>query len=129
MREPPPPVPADAPPGASLQRLVAVMDALLAPDGCPWDREQTLDSLRPFLIEETYEVLDALERGGPAAHCEELGDLLMQVVFQAALADGFAIDDVVTGIVEKLVRRHPHVFGDAQGVETPDQVLAQWNEI
>jgi MazG family protein len=104
------------------------MDALLAPDGCPWDREQTLESLRPFLLEETYEVLDALERGGPAAHCEELGDLLMQIVFQAALTE-FTVDDVVTGICEKLIRRHPHVFGDAQGVETADAVLAQWNEI
>jgi MazG family protein len=132
MREPPPPPPADAPPGASFARLVAVMDALLAPDGCPWDREQTLESLRPFLLEETYEVLDALERGGPAAHCEELGDLLMQVVFHAAIRRGegaFAIDDVVAGICDKLIRRHPHVFGSAQGVETPAQVLAQWDEI
>jgi MazG family protein len=128
MREPPPPLSPGAPPGASLARLVAVMDALLAPDGCPWDREQTLDSLRPFLVEETYEVLDALERGGPAAHCEELGDLLMQIVFQAALQE-FTVDDVVAGICEKLIRRHPHIFGDAKGVETADAVLAQWNEI
>jgi MazG family protein len=128
MREPPPPPPEGAPVGASLARLVAVMDALLAPDGCPWDREQTLESLRPFLLEETYEVLDALERGGPAAHCEELGDLLMQIVFQAALTE-FTVDDVVAGICEKLIRRHPHVFGDATGVETADAVLAQWNEI
>jgi MazG family protein len=105
------------------------MDALLAPDGCPWDREQTLDTLKPFLVEETYEVLDALDHGSPADHCEELGDLLMQVVFQAALRQGaFTIDDVVAGICEKLIRRHPHVFGDASA-STPEQVLLQWEEI
>jgi MazG family protein len=108
------------------------MNRLLAPDGCPWDREQTLDTLRPFLVEETYEVLDALSRGDVAGHCEELGDLLMQIVFQAALraAQGsFDIDAVVASISEKLIRRHPHVFGDAVGVNTSDQVLAQWEEI
>jgi MazG family protein len=131
MREPPPSPPAGAPPGASLARLVAVMDALLAPDGCPWDREQTLASLRPFLLEETYEVLEALDLGVPAAHCEELGDLLMQIVFQAALrrAEGaFTIDDVVAGICEKLIRRHPHVFGEAVA-GSADAVLAQWDRI
>ena len=120
------------PAGASLTRLVEIMDRLLAPDGCPWDREQTLDTLRPFLVEETYEVLDALSRGDVAGHCEELGDLLMQIVFHAALraAEGaFDIDAVVAGISDKLVRRHPHVFGDATGVETSAQVLAQWDEI
>ena len=108
------------------------MDRLLAPDGCPWDREQTLETLRPFLVEETYEVLDALARKDVPGHCEELGDLLMQIVFQAALrrAEGaFAIDDVVASISDKLVHRHPHVFGDAKGVDTPEQVLAQWEEI
>ena len=124
----PPPAPA----GASLTRLVDIMDRLLAPDGCPWDREQTLDTLRPFLVEETYEVLDALSRGDVAGHCEELGDLLMQIVFHAALraAEGaFDIDAVIAGISDKLVRRHPHVFGDATGVTTSDQVLAQWDAI
>jgi nucleoside triphosphate diphosphatase len=119
-------------PGASLARLVEIMDQLLSPTGCPWDREQTLDTLRPFLIEETYEVLDALARKDVAGHCEELGDLLMQIVFHAALraAEGaFAIDDVVASISEKLVRRHPHVFGDAAHVTTSEQVLAQWDEI
>jgi MazG family protein len=108
------------------------MDRLLAPDGCPWDREQTLESLRPFLIEETYEVLDALSRGDVAGHCEELGDLLMQIVFQAALRarDGaFDVDAVVAGISDKLERRHPHVFGDTAGVTTSAQVLAQWEDI
>ena len=119
-------------PGASLARLVEIMDRLLAPDGCPWDREQTLESLRPFLVEETYEVLDALVRDHAADHCEELGDLLMQIVFQAALRrqqGAFDIDAVVAGISDKLVRRHPHVFGDASGVDTPDKVLAQWDQI
>ncbi|HEY6174496.1 MAG TPA: nucleoside triphosphate pyrophosphohydrolase [Kofleriaceae bacterium] len=120
------------PAGASLTRLVDIMDRLLAPDGCPWDREQTLDTLRPFLVEETYEVLDALSRGDVAGHREELGDLLMQIVFHAALraAEGaFDIDAVIAGISDKLVRRHPHVFGDTAGVTTSDQVLAQWDEI
>lgn len=120
------------PRGASLARLVEIMDRLLAPDGCPWDREQTLDSLRPYLVEESYEVLDALARGDVAGHCEELGDLLMQIVFQSALreAEGaFDIDAVVAGISEKLVRRHPHVFGETAGVDTAAKVLAQWDQI
>jgi len=121
----------DARPGASLTRLVEIMDRLLAPDGCPWDREQTLESLRPFLVEETYEVLDAMMRD-PADHCEELGDLMMQIVFQAAIrrSEGaFDIDAVIASISDKLVRRHPHVFGDTTGVDTPEQVLAQWEDI
>jgi MazG family protein len=117
-----------------LADLVAVMARLLAPDGCPWDREQTLASLRPFLLEETYEVLDALESGTPAEHCEELGDLLMQIVFQAALREAqedFDIDDVVRGIAEKLRRRHPHVFGgaDRPHLTGSEEVLAQWETI
>lgn len=118
-------------PGASLAMLVDILRRLLAPGGCPWDREQTLESLRPYLVEETFEVLEALETGTAAQHCEELGDLLMQIVFQSALreAEGaFTIDDVVRGIADKLVRRHPHVFADAQA-ETADEVLVQWEEI
>jgi MazG family protein len=119
-------------PGASLARLVEIMDRLLGPGGCPWDREQTLETLRPFLVEETYEVLDALSRDDAADHCEELGDLLMQIVFQAALRreqGAFDIDAVVASISEKLVRRHPHVFAQASGVDTPEKVLAQWDQI
>ena len=119
-------------PGASLTRLVEIIDRLLAPDGCPWDREQTLETLRPFLVEETYEVLDAMSRNDAADHCEELGDLMMQIVFHAAIrkAEGkFDIDDVVASISDKLVRRHPHVFGNKTGVDTPEQVLAQWEDI
>jgi MazG family protein len=124
--------PPRAPAGASLTRLVDIMDRLLGPSGCPWDREQTLDTLRPFLVEETYEVLDALSHGDVSGHREELGDLLMQIVFHAALraAEGaFDIDAVIAGISDKLVRRHPHVFGDVIGVATSEQVLAQWDEI
>jgi tetrapyrrole methylase family protein/MazG family protein/ATP diphosphatase len=119
-------------PGASLARLVEIMDRLLGPGGCPWDREQTLETLRPFLVEETYEVLDALARDDAADHCEELGDLLMQVVFQAALRreqGAFDIDAVIAAISEKLIRRHPHVFAEVEGVDTPDKVLAQWDQI
>ena len=107
------------------------MKKLLAPDGCPWDREQTLGSLKSYLIEETYEVLEAIEEGTPAEHCEELGDLLMQIVFQAELraAEGrFDIDDVVRGIKDKLVRRHPHVFGDVK-LSTSGEVLDQWSKL
>jgi nucleoside triphosphate diphosphatase len=118
--------------GASFPRLVEIMARLLAPDGCPWDREQTLATLRPFLVEETYEVLDAIEQGDAGHHCEELGDLLMQVVFHAAIrqAEGaFAIDDVVAGICDKLVRRHPHVFGDGAAMSSSSEVLTQWEAI
>src|SRR4030095_7966417 len=111
--------------GKNFGELVAVMQRLLAPDGCPWDREQTLATLKPFLLEETYEVLEALEGGTPADHCEELGDLMFQIVFQAALraAEGsFGIDDVSRAISSKLVRRHPHVFGDLK-VAGSDEVL------
>lgn len=118
--------------GASLPRLVEIMDRLLAPDGCPWDREQTLESLRPFLVEESYEVLDALARNDVPGHCEELGDLLMQIVFQAALRareGAFDIDAVVKGISDKLVHRHPHVFGDATITGGSEEVLKKWEEI
>ena len=119
--------------GDTFPELVAIMERLLAPNGCPWDREQTLSSLRAFLLEETYEVLDVMESADVASHREELGDLLMQIVFQAALRareKAFDIDDVVRGINDKLVRRHPHVFATTERpVETTGQVLAQWAEI
>jgi MazG family protein len=102
--------------GTKLPELVAVMRRLLAPDGCPWDRAQTLESLRPFVIEEAYEVVDAIDRGEAAALKEELGDLLFQVVFQSEIAASkgwFELDDVVDAICQKMVRRHPWVFGDA----------------
>ena len=107
------------------------MQRLLAPDGCPWDREQTLETLVPYLVEETYEVVDALAEGTVADHREELGDLLLQIVFQSELrfAEGqFGIDDVADGIVTKLVSRHPHVFGDVK-VSGSDDVLANWAKL
>jgi tetrapyrrole methylase family protein/MazG family protein/ATP diphosphatase len=117
--------------GRNLPDLVGLMQRLLAPTGCPWDREQTLESLLPYLVEETYEVVDALHTRDVRDHAEELGDLLLQIVFQAELrhAEGaFGIDDVVRGIVAKLVRRHPHVFGEAQA-KTSAAVLANWAKL
>src|SRR5207237_7595794 len=94
-------------------RLVEIMARLRGPDGCPWDREQTIDSLKPFVLEETYEVLEAIDRHDHAALCEELGDFVFEAVFLAQLeaeAGQFSIADSLTSIAEKLVRRHPHVF-------------------
>lgn len=111
--------------------LVDIMARLRAPGGCPWDREQTPTTLRPYLLEETYEVLDALDGGDDAALCEELGDLLLQVVFQAQLAreaQRFTITDVARAIAAKLVRRHPHVFGEVH-VEDAADVVRNWRRI
>jgi MazG family protein len=118
-------------PGELFEALVAVQARLLAPGGCPWDREQTHDTLRPYLIEEAYEVLDALDSGDPSNIAEELGDLLLQVVFHAQLgaqAGRFDICDVVRHIHDKLVRRHPHVFGNVKA-DTPAEVLKNWEEL
>ena len=109
-----------------------VIDYLRDPvDGCPWDLEQTHESLRPHLLEETYEVLEAIASGDPAELCEELGDLMMQVVLHAKLAEqagDFTLDDVSEGIRAKLVRRHPHVFGDGTA-DTPKLVEGAWERI
>ncbi|GAB2946905.1 MazG family protein [Nonomuraea fastidiosa] len=113
-------------PGARVLDLVAVMDRLRTE--CPWDRKQTHASLVPYLLEEAYEVLETIEQGDYAALREELGDLLLQVVFHARVAEGFDIDDVAAGIVEKLVRRHPHVFGSVRA-ESADEVNANWEAI
>jgi MazG family protein len=117
--------------GATLGRLVGVMRRLLAPGGCPWDREQTFESLRKYVLEEACEVIDAIDSGSRSALREELGDLLLQVVFQAELArrEGcFAIDDVIAAIVDKLVHRHPHVFGKATAKDA-DEVLRNWEKL
>jgi len=114
-----------------FEGLVAIMDRLRGPEGCPWDREQTWKSLRRFLIEECYEVADALDRADAEDLREELGDLLFQIVFLSRLAkeEGkFTAEDVVRGIAEKMVRRHPHVFGDDRA-ESSDEVLRRWEEI
>jgi XTP/dITP diphosphohydrolase len=119
-------------PGAHLIDLVATMDRLRVE--CPWDARQTHTSLAPHLLEEPYEALEALESGDEQALCEELGDVLLQVVFHARIAaergdgTGYTIDDVADGIVAKLVRRHPHVFGDVT-VSGPDEVKRNWDEI
>jgi XTP/dITP diphosphohydrolase len=121
--------------GARLLDLVAVMDTLRSPGGCPWDAAQTHTSLLPYLLEETHEVIEAVEAGDRALLAEELGDLLLQVVFHARLAEEdaaapFGIDEVAAGIVAKLVRRHPHVFGDdAASIETPDDVESSWEQL
>jgi MazG family protein len=109
------------------------MQRLLAPDGCPWDREQTLDTLKGFLLEEAHEVIEAIDAfqagtGDAAHHQEELGDLLFQVIFQSALQEQkghFGIDDVIGGIVSKLVRRHTHVFGEEKA-KSAEEALANW---
>ena len=119
-------------PGEALLRLVAVMDKLRV--SCPWDARQTHESLAPHLLEECYEALDALERGDPAALRDELGDVLLQVVFHARIAaeatdgTGYTIDDVAEGIVAKLIRRHPHVFADVT-VSGPEEVKRNWDAI
>jgi MazG family protein len=112
----------------AIERLLAIMSRLRGPGGCPWDREQTLQTLRPYVLEETYEVLEAIDAGDPRAHAEELGDLLLQFVFQAQIAreEGrFDFADVADAISNKLVSRHPHVFGDAR-VKDAEGVLKQW---
>ena len=134
-------------PGARLLDLVAVMDTLRSPGGCPWDREQTHASLLPYLLEETHEVIEAVETGDRDHLVEELGDLLLQVVFHARMAEEdeiapFGIDQVAAGIVAKLVRRHPHVFGgpeegaeedweidSEERVRTAEDVESSWEEL
>ena len=112
-------------------RLVEIMRLLRAPDGCPWDREQTHETLKPYLIEESYEVLDAIESNDDLALTEELGDVLLQVVFHAQVASEegrFDMRDVARAISDKLERRHPHVFGDIVA-DTPEIVLKNWDAI
>ena len=121
-------------PGARLLDLVSTMDRLRSPGGCPWDAEQTHSSLAPYLVEETYEALDAIERGDLDALRDELGDVLLQVVFHARVAQersdgtGWSVDDVAGRIVEKLVRRHPHVFGSVS-VSGAAEVVTNWETI
>lgn len=117
--------------GAKFDKLVEIMARLRGPDGCPWDREQNLKSLEPMLIEEVYEVIDAVEKEDYEGLAEELGDLLLHVVFHAQLAremKEFAIEDVVDGICDKLIRRHPHVFGDGKA-RGSDEVVETWEAI
>jgi MazG family protein len=117
--------------GKAFESLVALQARLRAPNGCPWDREQTHDSLRTYLVEETYEVLDALDSGDARKFADELGDLLLQIVFHAELAaeaGKFDIADVIEQIYTKMVRRHPHVFGNVRA-ETSADVLKNWEQL
>ncbi|MBK5292877.1 MAG: nucleoside triphosphate pyrophosphohydrolase [Acidobacteriia bacterium] len=117
--------------GEKFDLLVGIMQRLRGPNGCPWDREQTLDSLKTYLIEETYEVLESIDAGDWQGLAEELGDLMLQPVFLAQLASeqgSFSIADSLDAINNKLVRRHPHVFGDAQA-DTADEVKLRWDQI
>lgn len=118
-------------PGKQLSRLRAIMHRLRAPGGCPWDAEQTHESIVPNLIEETYETVDTIQRNDYNHLKEELGDLLLQVVFHSEIAEEaghFNLDDVARGISEKLVHRHPHVFAESEAA-TSDAVLKQWDAI
>lgn len=117
---------------ASLDELRAIVARLRGPDGCPWDRVQTHLSIRPQLIEEAYEVLEAIEEANDGLLCEELGDVLLHIIFHALLAEergAFHLEDVISGIRDKLIRRHPHVFGSGTKLDHPDQVLSQWDEL
>jgi MazG family protein len=127
----PEPLPLDEQRGQTFPKLVELMQRLLASDGCPWDREQDYASLRRYVLEEACEVIDAIDAGDRGDLREELGDLALQVVFLAELARKdrwFGPDDVVRAIVEKLVRRHPHVFGDVD-VSGAEEVLRNWETI
>ena len=116
---------------SSFTELVEVMARLRAPNGCPWDREQTHATLKPYLLEETYEALEAIDIGDDDELCKELGDVLLQVVFHAQIAaeeNRFGIEEVARAIVDKLIRRHPHVFADVE-VDGSEQVLQNWEQI
>ena len=115
----------------ALRRLLAIVARLRGENGCPWDREQTLESLKPFLIEEAYELLETIDSGDAEAHREELGDVLLQVLLQARIREeegAFRFADVAETLSEKLVRRHPHVFGD-EDAATSREVLKKWEAI
>ncbi len=121
----------DIPTGSGITRLLEIIAILRGEEGCPWDRAQTLETLKPFLVEEAYELVDAIESDDPELHKEELGDVLLQVVLQAQIRaeeNRFDFDAVADVLSEKLVRRHPHVFGDADA-ETPEQVTRNWEAI
>ncbi len=115
----------------TFDELVQLMTTLRGPNGCPWDREQTLESLKPFIVEESYEVIDAIDRNDRHALAEELGDFLLQAVFIAEITreeGSFDIHDVVTVLHDKLVRRHPHVFADVKADDS-EQVLVNWEKL
>lgn len=115
----------------TVEKLVRLVDFLRSEQGCPWDRRQTSQSLQPYLLEELYELLDAIEAGEQGKLCDELGDVLLHLCFQVSLAredNRFGMEDVVAGIRDKMIRRHPHVFGDEQFASRKDQLFA-WEQI
>ena len=118
-------------PEKKFEKLVSIVNTLMGENGCPWDKVQTRESLKPYLVEEAYETLEALDKGCPEKIKEELGDLLYQILFHAKISElknEFDIGDVIESISEKMVRRHPHVFQEGE-LHTPEQVVHQWEEI
>ena len=116
----------------SFEDLVKIMEKLRSPEGCPWDRKQTHESLLPYLLEETYEVIDAVKKGSDEELKEELGDLLLQVIFHSQIAKergAFDIEDVVDSISKKLIHRHPHVFGEREDIKTAEDVNREWEKL
>ncbi|MFC1478134.1 nucleoside triphosphate pyrophosphohydrolase [Candidatus Margulisiibacteriota bacterium] len=115
----------------TIEKLIEIVKKLRSPEGCPWDREQDHESLKPYLVEETYEVLEAIDQKDYPSLCGELGDVLLHVVFHAQLArekDRFSFDNVVEKIIKKMIRRHPHVFGDVEA-NSVDEVWKNWEKI
>ncbi len=115
----------------TFEELVSVIATLRSEQGCPWDRVQTYESLKPCLLEESGEVVEAIDKGDMENLCEELGDVLLQVLMYSQIAcekGDFTLDDVIDGVCEKMIRRHPHVFGDKRAL-TPEESLNLWNEI
>lgn len=112
----------------NLENLIRLMEQLRSEKGCPWDKKQTRNSLKPYIIEEAYELIEAIESGNTSRIKEELGDLLFQIIFQCQIAKEnkeFSISDVINEITDKMIKRHPHVFGDIK-LKTPEEVVAQW---
>ncbi len=115
----------------AFQKLVHIVEKLRGPQGCPWDKEQTHESMKPYLLEETYEVIESIQKQDPEKLKEELGDLLLQIIFHARLAEEkgeFTLKDVIDHISEKLIRRHPHVFGTAH-IKTSEEQKKHWEKL
>jgi tetrapyrrole methylase family protein/MazG family protein len=135
MNRPSPDSSSSRPDPTFLSELVAIMSQLRAPDGCPWDREQTSQSLKPYLLEEVYEVLEAIDAGDASALKEELGDLLLQILFHAQIASEqhqFSFEDIAQDLADKLIRRHPHVFhhsDESSSITTAKDVSRQWDQL
>lgn len=135
MNRPSPTTSSSASHGPAFPALLEIMAKLRSPEGCPWDREQTSQSLKPYLLEEVYEVLEAIDAGNTSALKEELGDLLLQILFHAQIAsehDQFSFEDIAKVLADKLIRRHPHVFHDSgktTSITTSTDVIRQWDQL